>query len=121
MTDDTGKYVPRDIFGDCLFPRQFKPLVTIAIFQILAFVQMLNSAADVVKRAHKIVMATLDEQLRPALELLLGFSGIRQDHALDAAAILVDPIDERSIGARFHINFKSAKQTPVAAPNPSGG
>ena len=80
-------------------------------------VQMLDGAANIVKLAHKVVVACPDEQLGPALELLLGPARGGQDQPVDATAILVNPVNNVRNRARLGIDVQGPEQTPVTARN----
>jgi len=55
-------------------------------------VKVFDVATNIVERAHQVMMSWPDEQLGTAFELLFRLADIGQDQPVDAAAILVNPI-----------------------------
>jgi hypothetical protein len=76
---------------------------------------MLYGASDIINLTHHVVMTKANEKLGSAPELLLGLSGIGQNQAIDAATVLVKPIDNLAIRACLRINMQSPEQPPMAA------
>ena len=75
---------------------------------------MLYGASDIINLTHHVVMTKANEKLGSAPELLLGLPSIGQDQAIDAAAVLVKPLDNLAICACLGINMQSPKQPPMA-------
>ena len=71
--------------------------------------------ANVVKRPHQIVMTWADEQFSPAFELLLSLADGGQDQAIDAAAVLMNPVNKLPDRARLDIDVQRAKKSPQPA------
>ena len=72
--------------------------------------EVFDFASDLVKRTHEVVMGRSNEQFGPALELSLSFSLSGQDQALDAAAILVNPIKRFIDRSRLEIYVQSTQE-----------
>src|SRR6202022_1913590 len=109
------KGCPRDMLGNRFLSREFKACRAVKVFQIPVLVQMLDRAAHIVKLAHQVVMAGADEQLGPALELLLCLARGGQDQAIDATAILVNPVNNLRNRARLRVDVQGPEQAPVSA------
>src|ERR1700722_20366370 len=62
-------------------------------------------------------MTGTDEQLGPALELLLRLARRRQNQSIDATAILMNPVNNLRNRARFGVDVKGAEQPPVTTCN----
>jgi hypothetical protein len=61
------------------------------------------------------MMPRPDEKFGATLELPLRLSRLRQDQAVDAAAILVQPVENVESRARLVVNLKRAEQPPMPA------
>jgi hypothetical protein len=99
---------------------QIQSAHSVKALEIAAFVQMFYGTAYIVDIAHKVMVATADEQLRLALKLLPRPSYSRKDKAFDAAAVLVNAIDHFCSDSRIDVDLKRAKQAPAAAGNGFG-
>jgi hypothetical protein len=76
---------------------------------------MLDSAAHIIELAHERMMTGSDKQLGFAPELALRLAGVRQDQPVDAAAVLVYPVENIRDRASLGINMNGAEQPPMAA------
>ena len=120
VAHDPGEGCSFDMFGNGLLPkRKSKARVAIEAFrsQNRFLVEVFDSASNVVNLARYVMVMGTNEQFGSALELLLGFSRDRQDHSIDAPAVLVKPFENVSIRTRLGINVQGPKQPPRAAWN----
>ena len=120
VAQDAPNNLSRDAFDDRFFLDQIQSAHLVKALEIAAFVQMFYGTAYIVDIAHKVMVATADEQLRLALKLLPRLSYSREDKAFDAAAVLVNAIDHFCSDSRIDIDLKRAQQAPAAAGNGCG-
>ena len=115
VEQDAHERAAYDIFHHLQFLNHSEPHVAFENLQMFVLVQMFDVAAHVIGIAHQRVMARADEQLRPALESLSGFSLLRHDQPIDAAAVLMQPVHDVTDRTRFEVQAENPEQPPVAA------
>src|SRR5712671_2165711 len=74
---------------------------------------MLDRASIRVDFAHHMVMPWADKQRSPALEIAGTVAWPRQDQSIDAARVLMQPMEQIPLRARRNIEVKHSEQAPV--------
>ena len=100
---DPHQRAARDVFHHLQLFYEFEPRYAVKSFQVLVLVQMFHVTAHVISVSHHAVMARADEEFGSALELPLCVAAIWQDQAIDAAAVLMEPVHIVPDRARFHV------------------
>jgi hypothetical protein len=94
------------IFNDRLLTHQFKALCAVEWLQEPVLMQMLDRAAVGVNLAHHIVMTKADKQRGPSLEIRRAPARPREDQSIDAARVLMQPMQQVAFRPRRNIEMK---------------
>ncbi len=105
----------RDVPRNRFLPYDIEALCSIEDFEIPVLVKMLGRTSHVVNLAHHVMVTGANKQFGLALELLLSLSGIRQDEAVYATAVLVKPIEHFRSRTCLRVDVQRPKEPPRAA------